>query len=46
MRRPAAFHGHVEYYRFSDPRTSQITWFYTDSPNNADLKWFQARVGY
>jgi prepilin-type N-terminal cleavage/methylation domain-containing protein/prepilin-type processing-associated H-X9-DG protein len=38
--------GHVEYYHFSDPRTSQITWFYTDSPNNADLKWFQARVGY
>lgn len=38
--------GRVEAYRFRDPRTLQITAFYTSSPNNPDLIWLQERVGF
>ncbi len=53
---PAFFHdngtclsfadGHAEYYKWSDPRTWQITTNYVLTPNDPDLVRLQAIVGY
>lgn len=32
---------HAEYRGWSDPRTSEIQWFYAVTPNNDDLIWLQ-----
>jgi prepilin-type processing-associated H-X9-DG protein len=38
--------GHVEFYRFEDPRTFKISGFGANTPNNPDLIWLQSVVGY
>lgn len=38
--------GHVEFWRWDDPRTLQLNGFYNNTPNNPDLKRLQSVAGY